>query len=147
MRPKSPWDNASTRLKKLYDERVPPGMSQREFGRIYGIGSQSMVAQYLNGARPLHFEVAAKFARGLRCHIDDICPEMANSLAIDILPYLRKKLLRRAALLVMALQLGGQPFDANAEHNHVLHKNGSQYTFQAILRILRRMFGLRFGIA
>lgn len=148
MRPKSLWDNAHVRLKKIYDERVPLGMSQKEFGRLYGIGGQSMVAQYLSGAKPLHYDVAAKFARGLNCAIEDICPEMANNIRLQILPYLGKKL-RRAALLVLALQLGGQPYDANAvSHNSCdsdnvaknLTKSRTYYTFQDICKRVVRLF-------
>ena len=47
MRPKSPWTEAHTALKQLWDERIAPtGMSQEEFGERYGIGTQTMVSQY-----------------------------------------------------------------------------------------------------
>jgi transcriptional regulator with XRE-family HTH domain len=53
MRPKSPWTHAHVRLKRLYKERIGDSMTQEDFGKRYGIGNQSMVAQYLNGTRPL----------------------------------------------------------------------------------------------
>src|SRR5688572_845879 len=82
------WPDAHARLRRLYQERIPAGMSQAEFGAAYGIGTQGMVWQYLNGYTPLNFEAAAKFARGLRCTIHDISPEMAAALKADILPVL-----------------------------------------------------------
>lgn len=137
MRPKSPWTHAHVKLKRLYDQRVPEGMTQADFGRIYDIGNQSMVAQYLNGTRPLNYDVAAKFARALKCKIEDFCPEMANTLSLEIFPYLGKSL-RRVTMLVLALQLGGIPPDANANQGNFLHKNTSYYTFSDFLRWLFR---------
>jgi transcriptional regulator with XRE-family HTH domain len=78
---------ANLRLKRLYDARVR-GMNQDEFGAKYGIGSQGMVSQYLTGHRPLNLEAAAKFARGLRCTIYEISPEMAETIRHEILPVL-----------------------------------------------------------
>lgn len=141
MRPKapSPWHNAHVRLKRLYDERVSPDMTQKEFGRIYGIGSQSMVAQYLNGERPLNYDVAAKFATGLRCTIADFCPEMANELALRIFPVLGKTLRRAAVAIFGALLLASGPSDAISR---VLHNSVSYYTFRDFVRriivLLRR---------
>lgn len=76
------------RLRKLYEDRAPKGMSQAEFGAVYGIGTKAMVWQYLTGYRPLNYEAAAKFAKGLRCTIAEISPEMARKLKADILPVL-----------------------------------------------------------
>lgn len=101
-------NGAHLRLTRLYRERIPMvavtkdgkqlrrPMNQEEFGAAYGIGTQGMVSQYLNGIRPLNIEAAAKFARGLRCTIHDISPEMAKALRSDILP-----VLGRAALVVL----------------------------------------------
>lgn len=97
MKPKSDWSEVHTRLKALYDERAPKGMTQKDFGKAYGIGSQSMVAQYLNGDRPLNFEAAAKFAKGLRCTIHDFSPEMAEALKADIMPVLGPRAWLRSA--------------------------------------------------
>jgi transcriptional regulator with XRE-family HTH domain len=118
MRPKSPWTHAHAKLKRLYDERIGSKMTQAEFGKRYGIGNQSMVAQYLNGTRPLNYDVAAKFARALGCKIEDFCPEMANSLAYDILPFVGKALRRAAVFLLVLLAQGFVPSESNAtSHN------------------------------
>lgn len=103
MKPKqdSRWPDAHIRLKKLYEARVPAGMSQEEFGQEYGIGSQGMVWQYLNGYTPLNYDSAAKFAEGLRCTIRDISPEMDAALTKSILPALGLKSWRRAAALAL----------------------------------------------
>lgn len=150
-RPKSQWQTAHVRLKRLYGARIEPVMSQKEFARLHGFGSQATVAQYLTGVIPLNYDAAAKFAKAMGCTITEICPEMANTLAYDIFPVLGK-VLRRAALLVLALQFGGQPSDANAaSHNAFsgeqqsgknLTKSGTYYTFWAFLfRILNLSFG------
>lgn len=125
MKPTNPWADAHTRLKQLYDERVPSGMTQKEFGRQFGIGTQSMVAQYLNGTRPLNFEAAAKFAMGLRCTIHDISPEMAAALETDIFPVLGKvsaaskmawrRLAAKAAMVLLVLLGTATPPPARAD--------------------------------
>jgi transcriptional regulator with XRE-family HTH domain len=79
-------------------------MTQKEFGRVYGIGSQSFVAQLLNGVRPLNYELAAKFAKALHCTIYDICPEMDTAVRLELLPFLGKAL-RRVAVVLLALLL------------------------------------------
>ena len=137
MKPQSPWWTAHTKLKRLYEDRVQD-MTQREFGRVYGIGTQSMVAQYLNGDRPLNYDVAAKFARGLRCKIDDFCPEMVNTLNHEIIPYMGKLVRRAAVSILVLLSPGFAPSDAKAtSHNAIsaaqsLAKLLSYYTFSAI---------------
>ena len=52
------WNDpdAHKALRKLYTERCPEGMSQSDFGAAYGIGTQGMVWQYLNGHTPLSLE-------------------------------------------------------------------------------------------
>ena len=105
MRDRNDWSNAHVQLKRLYEERVPTGMTQKVFGRKYGIGSQSMVAQYLNGTRPLNIDAATKFAKGLRCTIYDICPEMSDYLRDEVYPMLGKAMRRAAAYAVLALGL------------------------------------------
>lgn len=101
---KSQWGDSSTMLRRLWSERVAPtGMSQDEFGEKFGIGTQSMVSQYMLGTRPLNYDAAAKFARGFGCTIEDICPAMATTLAQDIVPVLGRKLWRRRlGLLALA---------------------------------------------
>lgn len=118
MRPKNPWSNTHLTLKRLWDERIAPtGMSQEEFGEQFGIGTQGMVSQYLLGTRPLNYDAAAKFARGFECSIEDICPEMARTLSKDILPVLRRRLRRRAAMFAVASLIPGlvapSPSDAS----------------------------------
>ncbi len=114
MKESSRWSAAHTNLKRIYDARVPEGVTQKAFGARYGIGSQSMVAQYLNGTRPLNYESAAKFARGLGCTIYDISPEMADSLKEDILPLLGRALRRAAALACFAIVPLTAPTPADA---------------------------------
>ena len=122
MRPKSPWTDAHIALKQLWDERAPKlGLSQEEFGERYGIGTQGMVSQYLLGTKPLNYDVAAKFAEGFGCSIEDICPEMAKT--ILAWPILRRSLRRRRAAVLAALALipallSPSPADAAIEHNH-----------------------------
>ena len=106
----SPWSQAHIRLRRIYDERVPPDMTQKEFGKRYGIGNQSMVAQYLSGNKPLNYRSATKFAYALRCTIFDICPEAAE----ELYPILGKPLRRAAAILVCLLAQPFIPSDANA---------------------------------
>lgn len=113
-KPKSAWSNAHITLKRLYDERIGDGMSQKEFGRRYRIGSQSMVAQYLNGDKPLNYDAAAKFAKALDCTIYDICPEMGDALKLEIFPVLGKALRRAAMFLLCVLLQQFAPSDALA---------------------------------
>jgi transcriptional regulator with XRE-family HTH domain len=101
------WGDAHIQLKRLYEARVPESMSQEEFGQKYGIGTQGMVSQYLNGTRPLNFEAAAKFARGLSCTIAEISPAMAKALRAEILPLLGKA--ASIALVVGASLLSPAP--------------------------------------
>ena len=99
------WPDAHIRLRKLYDQRAPKGMSQEEFGAAYGIGTQGMVWQLLSGHRPLSFESAAKFAKGLRCTIADISPEMAEELKREILPVMGPRAWLKAAAKAAMLAL------------------------------------------
>src|SRR3990167_6509739 len=91
------------RLKRLYVERVPKGMSQTEFGLRYGIGTQGMVSQYLTGHTPLNVDAAAKFAKGLRCTIADISPDMARQLKVDIFPVLGRVSVKAALALMLVI--------------------------------------------
>jgi transcriptional regulator with XRE-family HTH domain len=148
-RPKSPWGHAHIRLRRLYDERIAPVMSQKEFTRLNGFGSQAVVAQYLSGAIPLNYDAAAKFARAMGVTITDICPEMANTLAFDIFPVLGKALRRAAVFLLVLLAPGYVPSDARSEtlHNQSQTafnspKSLSLYTFVYFLRWLFRIPGL-----
>lgn len=116
--------SAAERLRKLYDTRwVPKGLSQADFGTIYGIGSQSMVAQYLSGHRPLNFEAAAKFAKGLGCTIADISPEMARRLKAEIFPVLGRVSLKAALAFLLAIPplMAPQHAEARILHNQNTH--------------------------
>lgn len=110
---KSRWPDAHVNLRRLYEERVQD-MTQAQFGKKYDIGTQPMVWQYLNGHRPVNYEAAAKFARGLRCTIYDISPEMADSIKDDILPYLGRALRRAAVLACFAIAPLTAPAPADA---------------------------------
>lgn len=92
------WGDAHVKLKRLFDQRA--GITQQEFAEKYGLGTQGMVWQYLSGYRPLNYEAAAKFAKGLKCRIDDFCPEMAEELRKEIVPVLGK-VMRRAAMVLL----------------------------------------------
>lgn len=118
------------RLKKLYDARVPEGMSQEDFGKAFGIGSQSMVSQYLSGHRPLNYEAVVKFAKGLRCTIADISPEMAKFVRFELMPLVGRVALVLAAFGVPALM----PTKAEAAFN---------ITVSQVTHYLRRLFGWR----
>lgn len=102
------------RLRKLYEKRVPEGMSQTEFGQLFEIGTQGMVSQYLTGHRPLNIEAAAKFARGLGCTIADISPDMARRLRVEVFPVLGRVTVKAAVALVLALIPPLLPSDAEA---------------------------------
>jgi transcriptional regulator with XRE-family HTH domain len=95
------WPLAHVALKRLYEDRIRDSLSQEEFGREYGIGTQGMVWQYLNGYTPLNIEVAWKFAEGLRCTIKDISPQMDDVIRDRLLPALGLKSWRRVAALAL----------------------------------------------
>lgn len=128
-RPQSRWQDAHIALKRLYDERVPKNMSQEEFGALYEIGTQGMVSQYLKGTTPLNFEAAAKFAKGLRCTIHDISPEMARALQRDILPVLGhgilKAALAKAALVFIVV--GALPYPSTTQATDLSNNIGPAY--------------------
>jgi transcriptional regulator with XRE-family HTH domain len=106
------WGDAHIKLRRLFDERA--GLSQQDFAKRYGFGTQGMVWQYLSGHRPLNYEAAAKFAKGLGCKIDDFSPEMAAALREEILPVLGKSLRRAAVVLLAFLLQQLASFDAKA---------------------------------
>jgi hypothetical protein len=80
------WQVADAQnLRRLFDARletVAEGklISQMEFGAKYGIGSQGMVWQYLNGHRPLNIKAAVAFARGLSVSVADFSPKLAEQI-------------------------------------------------------------------
>jgi transcriptional regulator with XRE-family HTH domain len=80
----APWQvEDSGRLKRLYDERAPFGMSQADFAVSFGLGTtQGALWQYLNGVIPLNLSAVLKFARGLECTVAEISPTLAQELAM-----------------------------------------------------------------
>jgi transcriptional regulator with XRE-family HTH domain len=140
MRPKSQFGGAHITLKRLWDEYVArTGMSQEEFGEAYGIGSQGMVSQYLLGTVPLNYEVAAKFARGLNCSIEEICPDMARVLLKDILPVLRRSLRRRRVACIAAAYLLSSVFQPAPADARILHSANCAPVAVVIRIALRRL--------
>lgn len=67
------------RLREIFfDRKRTMKFTQESFGRDYGIGSQVLMAQYLNGKKVrLNLEVAARFAKGLKCAISEFSPRLA----------------------------------------------------------------------
>lgn len=82
-KPLEVWQIEDARnLRRLFDARtetVAEGkpISQMEFGAKYGIGSQGMVWQYLNGHRPLNIKAAVAFAKGLDVKVSDFSATLA----------------------------------------------------------------------
>jgi transcriptional regulator with XRE-family HTH domain len=132
---------AADKLKQLYEKRVPKGMSQAQFGETFGIGTQGLVSQYLNGHTALTVEAAAKFAKGLGCKIDDISPEMARRLRQDIVPVLAKVSLKAALALLIAIP-PSLPSKAEAAFNNNLVSAMSGYTLALIRRLRLRLASL-----
>lgn len=137
---KTASSEAHVNLKRLYDERVPKDMSQEEFGKVYGIGTQGMVWQYLSGKRPLNVEAAAKFARGLRCTIFDISPAMAEALKEDVVPVLGPKSwwgkrLAKAAMVLLAISPAVVPSPADAG-THASMRSSAVYYVKSWMRRL-----------
>lgn len=129
-------------LKRLYLERAPEGMSQDEFGSIYGIGTQSMVSQYLNGKTPLTIEAAAKFAKGLGCTIADISPLLATAVRNDVIPFLGPlaKVRRAATIAAVALCFQAAPDPAQATLHKISLQPGGIHIGSRMRRLLAWLF-------
>lgn len=56
------------------------GVSQADFAERYGLKSQGMLWQYLNGYRPLNAQAVVAFARGLNVEVQDISPRLAQEI-------------------------------------------------------------------
>lgn len=69
------------KLRRIFEARPLPRLSQAKFGEQYEIGSQGVVWQYLNARIPLNVEQAVRFARGLNCAVADFSPRLAAELA------------------------------------------------------------------
>ncbi|RQT74783.1 helix-turn-helix transcriptional regulator [Burkholderia cepacia] len=65
-------------MAKLFEEKS--ALSQGEFGARYGIGTQGMVWQYLNGRRPLNIAAATAFATGLGVKIPSFSYRLAQEI-------------------------------------------------------------------
>jgi transcriptional regulator with XRE-family HTH domain len=143
------WPDAHIGLRRIYEERVPKGMSQAEFGAVFDLGSQGMVWQYLNGYTPLNYDAAAKFARGLRCKIRDFSAEMADELEVGIMPVVG--VVARAAsvaLLCCIMLLQAPPASAGQSSGaapvyyvqspafFILHNVRNTHCMRLILRLL-----------
>lgn len=95
-KPEARAGRPKTELERLFNERIAPtGMTQDEFGALYGIGSQQVVWQYLSGHRRPGVQMAAKFAAAFKCTIRDIDSGLSDNfaaLATEVLPVLGKKI-------------------------------------------------------
>lgn len=73
------WEiQAAARLKELFKRKSE--LSQKSFGKEFGIGTGGMVSQYVNARRPLGLQAAIKFAHGLGAAVSDISPTLAAQL-------------------------------------------------------------------
>ena len=66
------------RLKKLWDEKRPKGMTQEKFGVEYDMGTQGNVGLYLHGKQKLNLYAVGQFAKLLGVMIDEISPRLAD---------------------------------------------------------------------
>lgn len=156
MREKSRWTDAHIALQRIWDERPPQviekgktrAMTQEEFGEKFDLGTQTMVSQYLTGKRPLNYDACAKFARGLGCSIDEICPDMARAIYKDLFPVLRGSLRRRrfaCVALMSALAASLVPahdahaFDKKSFSTPVLKSGRNTHWMQTLLSAFRKL--------
>lgn len=72
-------DQEALALRAIFDIRVT--ISQGDFGKAHGLGTASMVWQYLTGHRPLNLAAAIKFAAGMEVQIDAFSPRLAAEVA------------------------------------------------------------------
>lgn len=86
MTPKVNAEAEAKQLSKLFERHV--AMSQAAFGRKYGLGSSSMVNQYLKARRTLGLLAGVRFATGMGVNLRSISPRLANELeqALKVLP-------------------------------------------------------------
>lgn len=64
------------KLRELWDARTEK-ITQAEFGKDYGVGNQSAVAQFLRGSTPLSLNAARGFALVLKVPISSFSPRLA----------------------------------------------------------------------
>lgn len=67
-------------LRRLFENREAPRLTQAAFGEKFEIGSQAVVWQYLNARIPLNMEKAVRFAKGLGCDIAEFSPRLADDM-------------------------------------------------------------------
>lgn len=85
-KPLEAWQREdAARLKALFESASPE--TQESFGATHGVGSQSLVWQYLNGYIPLNLRAAIRFARGLQCRVADFSPTLAADLPPESEPH------------------------------------------------------------
>jgi len=99
------WKQDATRLKVLF-EQLSNKLTQEEFGKKYGIGTQSMVSHYLNGKAPLTKRAANQFAIGLGVSVAEFSTLLSGSMAntnmvrvpvtIQLKPEIRGKMMQIA---------------------------------------------------
>lgn len=65
-------------LKALFNEKSK--ISQREFVKLYDLGTPANLSQYLNGRRPLNITIASKVAAGLSIKVSDFSPRLASDI-------------------------------------------------------------------
>lgn len=79
-------------LRSLFEQHVTKsqGKSQATFGRETGLGSASMVNQYLTGRRPLSLRSGARFAAGMGVDLRGLSPRLQEELnaILAVLPKL-----------------------------------------------------------
>jgi hypothetical protein len=66
------------RLKRLWEEKRPKGMTQEKFGVEYDMGTQGNVGLYLNGKQKLNLYAVGQFSKLLGVMIDEISPRLAD---------------------------------------------------------------------
>ena len=77
-----PWEyEDSERLSALWaDLQEKNPITQTQFAKQFGLGSQGNVGHYINKRQPLNLDAVIKFAEGLGCSIDDISPTLADKI-------------------------------------------------------------------
>lgn len=131
---------ASENLRRLLEERAS-SMTQAQFAKRYKIGGQAMLSHILAGRKPLPLDTAKKLAHALHCTIYDICPEMADYIADEVLPALGKALRRAAALLLyISIPLLSAPPDAKATAFDIttIYTLSARRFLSALVRFLTR---------
>lgn len=66
-------------LKRIFEkaQESRPELTQDALSEAMNYKTQGAVSHYLNGSHPLNLKVAAKFARELRCSVEEFSPRLA----------------------------------------------------------------------